>query len=103
MHKHDSTPDAHQVGSCQPEPTLAVIPLIPPLILLIAYFEWAVFVLLPTLLNHHTAAYRPVIENLAFTAMGLVLNISALIAMRAKHWRYMSLFLLGSFLITIIF
>ena len=103
MHKHNSTPDSVQVDSTRPGQTLTVLPLIPPFVLLVACFEWAVFVLVPTLFNQHTAAYRPLLENITFTAMGFVLNCSAFIAMREKHWLRMWLFLFGSFLLMLSF
>ena len=103
MHKHNSTPDTEQVDSPRPNETLAVLPLIPPFILLAACFEWLVFVLIPTLFNQHTAAYRPFLENISFTAIGFVLNWSAFMALKAKHWLHMWLFLLGSFLLMLSF
>jgi hypothetical protein len=103
MHKHSNTPDTDQVDTRRASETLAILPIIPPLALVIVSFEWMVFVLTPTLLNQHTASYRPLLENVAFTAIGLVLNCAALIAMRAKHRVYMWLFLAGSFLLTLSF
>jgi len=103
MHKHNNTPDSDQVSSQQPDENIAVLPLIPPFALLVACFEWFVFVFIPTFFNQHAAAYRPLIENIAFTAIGLVLNCAAFIAMRAKHRLYMWLFLFGSFLLMLLF